>query len=70
MTRKEWAALAVVLGTVVTLQILSDGGSEQHDETGSTLDAGPHADHASETVVEPAESGSFRTVSLEVRGMT
>jgi len=70
---KEWTILIVVLGTVVGLQVMGHGGAE-HAHGDGHADNGPAADAPRPTgATRPeagAEAGMFRTVVLEVRGMT
>lgn len=71
MSRKEWGALVVVLEVVLGLQLVGhDGAGDSHGEG--------HAGQVREAPERPptgspesrAQQGIFRTVNLQVRGMT
>lgn len=60
MTRKEWAAVAVVIGGGILLQVAG------HD--GMQMDRGAVGAEDTASVAEPP--GPFRQVALDVTGMT
>jgi hypothetical protein len=70
MTRKEWSVLAVVLAAIVTLEVVGPGASDGNHEAPPA----PGTEHSGEAAAAPraerASQGTFRTVVLEVRGMT
>lgn len=73
MSRKEWGALVVVLGAVLAIQVVGHGGSDD-DHAEGYPDRGPAAEAPRQPAATSPESGTeagmFRTVALEVRGMT
>lgn len=62
--------MALVLGAVVALQVVGHGDVEEHHDAGHALEAELHEEDGEATSAEGADLGPFRTVSLEVRGMT
>lgn len=68
MSRIEWGALTVVLGLVLSLQVVGHAGDDDHHEHLSPIREAP----VRPTLGSP-ESGRradmFRSVTLEVRGM-
>lgn len=65
MSWKEWTAIGLVIGFGIFLQIPG------HDATETGHEAHPGASSSRLHSTEPAdEQGPFRTVALEVTGMT
>ncbi|MEQ9398931.1 MAG: hypothetical protein RJQ04_07140 [Longimicrobiales bacterium] len=68
MSWKEWGALVVVMAAVLGLQFVGHDGEEDHH---AELHAPATRGAATSGSPEPGvEEGMFRTVALEVTGMT
>jgi len=68
VSRIEWGALTVVLGLVLSLQVVGHGGEEDHHEHVSPIREAP-VRPTSGSPESGARADMFRSVTLEVRGM-
>lgn len=74
MSRKEWIAVIVVIGLGIVWQIprhdeAMPASAERHTHSSAEVQSG-EGDHLSEPASAAEDRGPYRTIALEVTGMT